>query len=77
MERKRTVTEDVLVDGYLYNRRRERISTGAFQEDVLREVHILVDTTSFAGSRMTFHKTINDVVLTCRTFDDGDSSDER
>ena len=69
--------EDILMDYSLCDRRRERTDTSAIEEDVLREVHILVDTTSFAGSRMTFHKTINDVVLTCRTFDDGDSSDER
>ena len=69
--------EDVLVDYNLCDRRREKTSTGAIEEDVLREVHILVNTTPFACSRMVFHKTINDVVLTCRPLDDGGTSDER
>ena len=69
--------EDILMDYNLCDRRKERTDTGVIEEDVLREVHILVDTTPFACSRMVFHKTINDVVLTCRPLDDGGTSDER
>ena len=69
--------EDVLVDYNLCDRRRERTGTGAIEEDVLREVHILLDTTPFTGSRMVLHKAFDDVVLTCGSLDDGDTSDER
>ena len=68
--------EDILMDYNLCNLMRERIDTGVIEEDVLREVHILVDTTSFAG-RMILDEAINSIILTCWTFDDSGTSDER
>ena len=65
------------MDYNLCDRRKERTDTGVIEEDVLREVHILVDTTSFAGSRMILDEAINSIMLTCWTFDDGGTSDER
>ena len=59
--------EDVLVDYNLCDCRRERTSTRALEEEVLREVHILVDAKPFADSRMILHKVVNDVVLAYRT----------
>ena len=68
---------DVLVDYNLCDRRRERTGTGAIEEDVLREVHILLDTTPFAGSRMTLDEAINNIILTYRSFNYVGTSDER
>ena len=69
--------EDVLVDYNLCDRRRERTGTGAIEEDVLREVYILLDTIPFAGSRMTLDEAINNIILTYRSFNYVGTSDER
>ena len=69
--------EDILMDYNLCDRRRKRIDTGVIEEYVLHKVHILVDTTSFTGSRMILDETINSIMLTYWTFDDGGTSDER
>ena len=69
--------EGVLVDDNLCDHRRERTGTGATEEDVFCEVHILVDTSPSAGSRMMLDKAVNDIIFTCRTLDDGGPSHKR
>ena len=69
--------EGVLVDDNLCDHRRERTGIGATEEDVFCEVHILVDTSPSAGSRMMLDKAVNDIIFTCRTLDDGGPSHKR
>ena len=66
-----------MVNDDLCDRKRERVGTGAIQEDVFCEVHILVDTPPFTGRRMILDQGVNDIVLAGRTFDDGDPSHQR
>ena len=62
--------KNVLVDGDGLNCWRKRTSDTTFHECVLREVHVLIDTTPFSGSRMIVDKTIDDVIFTCWSLGD-------
>ena len=69
--------EGVLMDDNLCYHRRERAGTGATEEDVFCEVHILVGTPPSTGSRMILDKAVNDIIFTCRTLDYGGPSHKR